>query len=80
MKALTPCAVAAALLEVVAGAEDEVLEEADEVGVVPVPVLEAEPALEPAPVPEAVAEEVKVTPTARHEVSPAWRAAARSAP
>jgi len=64
MKALTPCAVAAAL-EVVAGAEAEVLEDSDEdvVSVVEAAalVLEAE-----APVPEAVAELVKVTPTARH--------------
>lgn len=60
MKALTPCEVAAEL-EVVVGAEDEVLEEA---GVVPVPVLvaEAAPVLEAAPVPEAVAEELNVTP------------------
>lgn len=64
MKALGPCAAAAAW-EVVAGAEP--LEEADEVGVVPV----AEPLEEPdevgvvvtvVPVPEAVPEADKVTP------------------
>jgi len=67
IKALTPFAVAAAL-EVVAGAEPEALEDADEVGVVPVlvPVLEAE--------------ELKVTPTARHASLPSWRAVFRSSP
>ena len=72
MKALTPCVVAAEL-EVVAGAEAEVLDEAEEVGVVPVPVLEAAPlalpVLDEVPlavtvpiVLEAVAERVKETP------------------
>ena len=55
MKVLGPCAAAEAAWEVVAGAE--ALEEADEVGVLPVP--EAEPDA----VPEAVLEaEVKMTP------------------
>jgi len=76
---LTPFAVAAEL-EVVAGAEDEVLEEADEVGLVLVPVPVLVPVLEVAPVPEEVAEELRVTPTARHDETPALRAVCRSAP
>ena len=52
MKALMLCAVAAALEVVAAGAEAEALEDADEVGVVPLLV----------PVLEAVLEALKVTP------------------
>ena len=81
IKALTPCAVAAEL-EVVAEAEAEVLEEADEVGEVPVleavvlevaptagpPVLDEVPLEVTGPlVLEAVAERVKETPLKNKE-------------